>query len=744
MNKKNKYSVGKLTLQANIFSDFLTPEPNPRNHITRDYERKLDTAFDLPWATSIEFLPEDFDDISGVRECFDSVRYLKDNPPIKEAIEKGVVSSPWDHWLQFGQMQRRFARFNLPFEVINDQNLNEDIFIFFDRTTIAPFSPLFQEIIRTKTTLDFASFNLQSPPNYILVSNPRDHLIATKMAPSESSVILLRPMDDPRKVLQTLAIPHINVNLGNIFDRRGLPRYLTGPKAPIYGQNEYIAALHFAFVLGSHRLILVGDIPETSDEIKYLPKILSEIKAHGVEVLSNTKNSICHQSGATYLPIEEMLPTSGFDKPQSTGHRLLNDGYETNSKALFISKASGSIIIDRNGKRYLDTGMAAGSAILGHANSTVNEAIIDALSDGSLFCKPTPSGEELGARLHDAFPWHSHFALCNTGSEATMRLIRIARNFTGRSKIALFSGSWHGSHDFLLVDDDASNTEDHPTQFLRSSGSPKELLDLNILLPYNRDAAFEIIRRKKDEIAVVITEPIQGSNPKESDVDFMRELREVTKDCDVLLAFDEIITGGRLGLGGFQERYGIQAELTAYGKIFGGGLPIGFVGGIEEIMRTIKEPEVRGGGKANDKSVVLGGTFSGNPLTISSANATLKILRENSEELYSFIDSAGDRIRQDINIYCKDHGIKARMYGIGSICRLIMSDKMITSARHRDEEEPSKETQTAFYNNLLNKGIHVAANRLIFISAAHTEEQITTIIKEFNNALMEFSMAKLL
>ena len=163
--------------------------------IIKDYERKLDNALNLSWAPKNSLTMDDFDDISGIRECFDDRRYLRENPPIIEAINKGLVSSAWDHWLQYGRIQRRFAKFDLPFEVLNDRNFNKDIFIFLDRNELHQLDNLAQIYLRSKTTLDFADFNMEAPPSYIIVSNLRDQMIAAKMAPPETSIICLRPVD---------------------------------------------------------------------------------------------------------------------------------------------------------------------------------------------------------------------------------------------------------------------------------------------------------------------------------------------------------------------------------------------------------------------------------------------------------------------------------------------------------------------------------------------------------------------
>jgi len=192
-------------------------------------------------------------------------------------------------------------------------------------------------------------------------------------------------------------------------------------------------------------------------------------------------------------------------------------------------------------------------------------------------------------------------------------------------------------------------------------------------------------------------------------------------------------------LSGFQKSYDIYADMAAYGKIIGGGFPIGIVGGTEEIMSSIKDPEVRGSNRVLSGKVVLGGTFSANPISISSALRTINILRANEEVIYPYIAAIGDQVRKEINDYCIANSIGARMYGVGSICRLIMTDQVVRSARHRDELEPSQQIQKAFYDEILENGVHVGSNRLMFFSLAHDNMGISKIIEIFQFALSKYS-----
>ena len=503
--------------------------------------------------------------------------------------------------------------------------------------------------------------------------------------------------------------------------------------------------MHIGLLFGAKRIVVVGEpanLASKTDEKKFIPDLVKALKSFSVELFSTEKHGLLSKSGAEVDSLEKLLkynPLKTINKKIVGCSRIINEGYRESKKTLFMDRAEGQKIYDSNGRGYIDTAMAAGTAILGHANPIINNSISSALNSGLLFSRPTLSGIHLGDRLHAIFPWFSQFALATTGSEAIMRMIRIVRSFTGRDKIGIFSGAWHGSHDFFLIDDDAVGPEGKPNPGFRSSGIPESLLDLVVLLPSNSESAFDIIYDKKDELAAVLCEPIQGSNPKEGDVDFIRKLREVTTSCGILMAFDEIITGGRLDLGGFQKKYNIFGDLAAYGKIFGGGLPIGIVGGTKEVMSSIKDPQVRGSSKVNTGNVALGGTFSGNPIVLSSAIKIIDILEANKDIIYPYIDDLGEQIRQEINNYCVANNIAARMYGVGSICRLIITDYPIRSARHRDELEAAKTIQNDFYNRILDLGIHVGSNRLIFLSVAHEQMDITNIVQVFQTALSEFA-----
>ena len=411
--------------------------------------------------------------------------------------------------------------------------------------------------------------------------------------------------------------------------------------------------------------------------------------------------------------------------------RLINEGYDGN---FLVSRAEGCTLWDQQGRQYYDMSMAAGTAILGHAHPVVQNAIRQAARSGTLYCRPTTLGQEYVDCLQGFMPWFTHFALCNTGSEAVARLVRIARALTKRTKIGVFAGDWHGSLDTLLVDGDGMGHT-----YLRSLGTPTDLLDQILLLPYDSPTAFELIRKHKDELAAVLIEPIQGALPRDDVGQFLHDLRVVTSECGVLLAFDEVLTGARLGIGGVQEKFKVHADLATYGKVFGGGLPIGIVAGTKTTMGFIREPSIRG--RYEPGTVILGGTFSGNPLTLSVGLAVLKYIKAHACEIYSEINSHGNNLRNSVNGFCSERNLTARMYGVGSMCRLVMTAVPVKSAYERDLYEAPKDVQDQFYRELLNKGVHVAGNRLLLLSDAHSDLEIEVVTSKFIEALEQYEVS---
>lgn len=404
---------------------------------------------------------------------------------------------------------------------------------------------------------------------------------------------------------------------------------------------------------------------------------------------------------------------------------LLNEGY--NLDKIIFSKADGVYIYDINGKQYLDTTIGSGTHILGHNHPIVINALKQQLNHSLLFTTNNSLAYDVAELIQKCVPNIDNVVFCNTGSEATMRAARIARAYTKKKKIAIFSGAWHGGNELFMYD--FNYDIDDGNTYHKSSGVPNEFKDLVIVLPYNDRKAFEIIEQNKDDIAMVIVEPSQGSNPRNDMKLFLENLREITQENNIILCFDEMITGFRIKLGGAQEYYNIKADLVTYGKTVGGGLPIGIVAGQNKFMRIIK-------GDENNLPVFMGGTFSANPMSMASAKALLNYLLINQNIIYPKLEKDAYYIKTYINNYCIENKIPVQMIGINSMLRFIFTDYPIKSRQDRDKYEISTEKQNIFYDYLLKeKKIFVNGNRIIFLSILSDDEIITFMIESFIDAI---------
>ena len=261
----------------------------------------------------------------------------------------------------------------------------------------------------------------------------------------------------------------------------------------------------------------------------------------------------------------------------------------------------------------------------------------------------------------------------------------------------------------------------------KSSGVPDCYKDTVIVLPYNVDEAFDIIERTKNDLAMVIIEPSQGSNPRDDMKEFLTRLKNVTSNHGIVLCFDEIITGFRIGYGGCQEYYNIEADLVTYGKTIGGGLPMGVVAGRKEIMSIIS-------GDSKSLPVFMGGTFSANPLAMHVSKSLLTYLYKNQDKVYPYLNNMGNFFKSEINKFCLDANKDAHMIGIGSMLRLVHTKSFINSRRERDHLENNGAEK--FYDNLLLKeNIFVNTNRLLFLSMTHTKKVVDEIINSFKRYL---------
>lgn len=397
-------------------------------------------------------------------------------------------------------------------------------------------------------------------------------------------------------------------------------------------------------------------------------------------------------------------------------HFIKNDGYEC--PTLTVEKAYGCYIEDSVGNKYIDTTVGNGTHILGHASLIVNDAISEQINNGILYTTPNNTAYDVAELISYAYSTLESVIFCNSGSEATMRAARIARSYTNKDKIAIFSGAWHGGNELFMYDHDYSSND--LTTRHKSSGIPDSFLRNVIVLPYNDEKAFDIINDNKDELAMVIVEPSQGSNPRDDMGDYLRKLRKATQENEVLLCFDEIITGFRVSYGGCQEYYNIDADIVTFGKTVGGGLPIGVLAGKREIFKIIS------GG--DNLPVFMGGTFSANPLVMRVSKALLSYLYSNQSYVYKDLKKKGGHLKDKFNNHCKTNDIDAQMMGIGSMLRVMHSRQFIKSRRERDRLETDAARIDGFYQNLLGDGVFVNSNKIMFISLSHTDDIVDRLL----------------
>jgi len=381
---------------------------------------------------------------------------------------------------------------------------------------------------------------------------------------------------------------------------------------------------------------------------------------------------------------------------------------------------------DIDGNTYLDLAMGFGGLMLGHRPPTVETAVRAQLDKCWHTVIPGQGRHELAELLVDAVPCADKVVFCNSGTEATMQGMRVARAFTGKTRVAVFGGAYHGMHDYALVQDDPRSPLESPTAKTIGRGVPHTVRDETmVILPYHHDAAFDLIRRHQDELALVTIQAVQNTTPRIDNHEFLSELRAVCDECDVLLMFDEVVTGFRLAYGGGQAYYGVTPDLAAYGKIIGGGTPAGALCGRADIMDLFDTGGSRG--------VAGGGTFSGNPITMAAGAATLRVLKERQEEIYPALERAGDRLANAVNAYGEERALNTFLMHAASIQSMHFVKGPIGSFR---EAYPANHVaEEAFYIFLLDRGVLVPPFHVFFLSAAHTDEHIDRVVSAFIDSL---------
>lgn len=391
-----------------------------------------------------------------------------------------------------------------------------------------------------------------------------------------------------------------------------------------------------------------------------------------------------------------------------------------NMAPLFIEKGEGAIIYDADGNSYIDYVGSWGPLILGHRHPEVMEALIICLEKGTSFGAPTELENELAQEIIDAVPSIEMVRLVNSGTEATMSALRLARGYTGRNKILKFEGCYHGHADFLLIKaGSGALTTGVPT----SPGVPATTAENTINADFNDLKTCErIFELEGNDIAAVIVEPVPGNMglvPPEPE--FLEGLRRLTIENGALLVFDEVMTGFRVAFGGAQELFGIEPDITCLGKIIGGGLPVGAYGGKKEIMEHVSP----------SGPVYQAGTLSGNPLAVTAGLTTIRILKR--EGIYQQLENKSSMLASGLRQAAKDAECPVTFNRVGSMLCTYFTEKPVTDFKTACSS--NTDTFTKYFKAMLQQGIYLAPSQFeaAFMSLAHTEEHIEKTINAAKN-----------
>lgn len=391
---------------------------------------------------------------------------------------------------------------------------------------------------------------------------------------------------------------------------------------------------------------------------------------------------------------------------------------------LFIERAKGSKIYDVDGNSYIDYVLSWGPLILGHAHPKVVNALKKVIEKGTSYGAPTSLEIELAELVLKAYPSMKKVRMVNSGTEATMSAIRVARGFTGRDKIIKFEGSYHGHADGLLVKAGSGATTFGVPD---SPGVPNSYAKNTIILPFNNITALkDVVVNEWRSIACVIVEPVVGNIgcvlPK---LGFLESVRKLTREYGIVLIFDEVMTGFRVSFGGAQAYYGIKPDMTCLGKVIGGGLPVGAYGSRKEIMSMV----------APEGPVYQAGTLSGNPLAMTAGIETLKIL--SGKGIYEKLERRMQQLEEGLKDASKMAGVKTRFYRAGTMFCTYFTDTDVIDYKTAKTSDTSKFSR--FFSNMLRRGIYIAPSQFEagFISLAHTEKDIEKTIKAAYESLKE-------
>lgn len=398
---------------------------------------------------------------------------------------------------------------------------------------------------------------------------------------------------------------------------------------------------------------------------------------------------------------------------------LMNEQYSNHD--FIVKKSKSKYLYLENGKKLIDFCMGSGTLIFGHRPEFLIKRVTKQLKRGTIYVAPNKYAIKSAQLLKDTLPNIEKVVFSNSGSESTMRALRIARAVTKKDNVIYFEGFWHGTHDQVLFDGNKSVS--NSPRISSSEGISKNFFTNNIIFKKNDKSVYDYLN-SSNNIAAVIIEPIQGSNPSEKSIEHIKRIIDIAKKKKIIVILDEMITGFRLLYGGANEKYNLNADIVCYGKSISHGFSVG--------ITTINKQTSK---LMSNKKIVFGGTFSANPLVSNAMYYSLKKYNKEKNRLYPYINHLGNTFRIKLNEFFIDNNINMNIIGVGSISRIIFSKDIINSKRKRDEQELNTfDKQIKFYNYLYEKGYYISLNRIIIFSYCHTEKDILKFIDYIKKA----------